>query len=90
MSNMKRNHHQKFRISYPPKEKKNLATGIKWIDLQNQLVLGKNSKDKVIPTLESGIYVTLRLLIFGIFSRGYGLIPDEKKLIFNYILVRTI
>ena len=37
---MKKNHHQKFRISYP-KEKKNLATGIK-----DQLVLGKNSKDK--------------------------------------------
>ena len=45
---MKRNHHQKFRISYP-KEKKNLATGIKWIDIQNQLVLGKDSKDKVTP-----------------------------------------
>ena len=41
MSNMKKNHHQKFRISYPM-EKKNLATGIK-----DQLVLGKNSKDKV-------------------------------------------
>ena len=27
-------------------------------------------------TLESGINVLLRLLIFGIFSRGYGLIMD--------------
>ena len=27
-------------------------------------------------TLESGINVALQLLIFGLFSRGYGLIPD--------------
>ena len=29
-----------------------------------------------IPTLESGINVALQLLIFWLFSRGYGLIPD--------------
>ena len=34
-----------------------------------------------LPTLESGINVPLRLLIFGIFSRGYGLITDLKDLI---------
>ena len=27
-------------------------------------------------TLESGINIALRLLIFTLFSRGYGLIPD--------------
>ena len=30
----------------------------------------------VMCTLESGINVALRLLIFWLFSRGYGLIPD--------------
>ena len=29
-----------------------------------------------VSTLESGINVALRLLIFRLFSRGYGLIPD--------------
>ena len=29
-------------------------------------------------TLESGINIPLRLLIFGNFSRGYGLITDLK------------
>ena len=28
-------------------------------------------------TLESGINIALRLLIFWLFSRGYGLIPDS-------------
>ena len=28
-------------------------------------------------TLESGINVALRLLIFWLFSKGYGLIPDS-------------
>ena len=31
-------------------------------------------------TLESGINIPTRLLIFGIFSRGYGLIKDLKDL----------
>ena len=31
-------------------------------------------------TLESGINIPLRLSIFGIFSRGYGLIMDLKDL----------
>ena len=30
-------------------------------------------------TLESGINIPLRLLIFWLFSRGYGLIPDSIK-----------
>ena len=34
-------------------------------------------------TLESGINVALRLLIFGFFSRGYGLITDLKDLNFT-------
>ena len=34
-------------------------------------------------TLESEINVPLRLLIFGIFSRGYGLITDLKELNFT-------
>ena len=29
------------------------------------------------PTLESGINIALRLLLFLLFSRGYGLIPDS-------------
>ena len=35
------------------------------------------------PTLESGINITLRLLTFGIFSRGYGLITYLKDLNFT-------
>ena len=35
------------------------------------------------PTLESGINVPLRLLIFEIFSRGYCLITDLKDLNFT-------
>ena len=38
---------------------------------------------EVLITLESGINVPLRLLIFGIFSRGYGLITDLKDLNFT-------
>ena len=34
-------------------------------------------------TLESGINIALRLLIFGIFSRAYGLITDLKDLNFT-------
>ena len=34
-------------------------------------------------TLESGINIPLRLLIFGFFSRGYGLIADLKNLNFT-------
>jgi hypothetical protein len=34
-------------------------------------------------TLESGINIPLRLLIFGIFSRGYSFITDLKDLDFN-------
>ena len=34
-------------------------------------------------TLESGIYLPLRLLIFGIFSRVYGFIMDLKDLNFT-------
>ena len=34
-------------------------------------------------TLESGMNIALRLLIFGIFSRGYGLITDLKDLNFT-------
>ena len=34
-------------------------------------------------TLDSGINIPLRLLIFGIFSRGYGLITDLKDLHFT-------
>jgi hypothetical protein len=33
--------------------------------------------------LESGINIPLRLLIFGIFSRGYSFITDLKDLDFN-------
>ena len=36
-----------------------------------------------IVTLESGINIPLSLLIFGIFSRGYGLITDLKDLNFT-------
>ena len=36
-----------------------------------------------IHTLESGINVPLRLLIFGIFSRGYVLITDLKDMNFS-------
>ena len=34
-------------------------------------------------TLESGLNVPLCLLIFGFFSRGYGLITDLKDLQFT-------
>ena len=34
-------------------------------------------------TLESGTNIPLRLLIFGIFSRGYGFITDLKDLYFT-------
>ena len=37
----------------------------------------------ILSTLESGINVPIRLLIFGIFSRGYGLITDLKDLNFT-------
>jgi hypothetical protein len=36
----------------------------------------------MICTLESGINIPLRLLIFGFFSRSYGLIPDSIVLIY--------
>jgi hypothetical protein len=32
---------------------------------------------QIYPILESGINIALRLLIFWLFSRGYGLIPDS-------------
>ena len=38
----------------------------------------KNSAILNFSTLESGINVPLHLFIFGIFSRGYGLITDFK------------
>ena len=35
----------------------------------------------LLHTLESGINIALRLLIFRLFSRGYGLILDSIELI---------
>ena len=40
-------------------------------------------KEIFLLTLDSGINIPLRLLIFGIFSRGYGLITDLKDLHFT-------
>ena len=39
-------------------------------------------------TLESGINIPLLLLIFGIFSRGYGLFTDLKDLNFTTHILR--
>ena len=38
---------------------------------------------EMVTTLESVINIALRLLIFGIFSRGYGLITDLKDINFT-------
>ena len=44
----------------------------------NQKTLSYNYVKKPLITLESGINITLRLLFFGNFSRGYSLITDLK------------
>ena len=50
---------------------------------QTKRLLFKFWVTKLTVTLESGINVALRLLIFGNFSRGYGLITDLKDLNFT-------
>ena len=46
-------------------------------------IVRESSSDCCPTTLESGINIPLRVLIFGIFSRGYGLITDLKDLNFT-------
>ena len=43
---------------------------------QNHLDQGIK-RSKVVSTLESGINIAIRLIIFRLLSRGYGLIPDS-------------
>ena len=47
-------------------------------------------RHQMIFTLESGINVPLRLLIFRIYSRGYNLITGLKRLKFYYISLHIL
>ena len=54
-----------------------------YIDFQDKTGFPYFRPVTMLITLESGINVALHLLIFGIFSWGYGLITDLKDINFT-------